>query len=69
MDLEKLLQEAPYSLDKENKEKILTQRLVSLTQKHYSSSLNYKRMMDAIGLDFKKIQTYYDLPFLPVRIS
>jgi len=68
MNIEKLLQEAPYSLDKESKERVLTQGLVKLTKKHYSSSLNYKKMMDAIGLDYGKIKTYYDIPFLPVRM-
>lgn len=68
MDIEKLLQEAPYSLSKESKEKLLTQGLIKLTRKHYSSCLYYKKMMDAIGLDYEKIKTYYDLPFLPVRM-
>ena len=68
MDIDKLLQEQPYSLNKENKEKVLTRELIKLTQKHYSSSINYQKMMNAIGLDYKKIRSYYDIPFLPVRM-
>lgn len=63
-----LLQEDPYSLDKDSKEKLLTEGLVELTRKHYVASTHYKRMMDAIGLNIEAIKTYYDLPFLPVRM-
>ena len=58
MDLDKLLQETPYSLDSRNKELLLTEGLVELTKKHYSSSHNYRKMMDAVGLDYNKIKTY-----------
>jgi|ERR1035437_1106275 phenylacetate-coenzyme A ligase PaaK-like adenylate-forming protein len=68
MDIEELLNENPYLLDKNSKEKLLTQGLVELTRKHYAGSFHYKRMMDAIGLDISKINSYYDLPFLPVRM-
>lgn len=68
MHIEELLNENPYSLDKVSKEKLLTQGLVELTRKHYAGSVHYKKMMDAIGLDFSKIVSYYDIPFLPVRM-
>ena len=68
MDIEELLNENPYLLDKNSKEKLLTQGLVELTKKHYARSVHYKKMMDAIGLDISKVNTYYDLPFLPVRM-
>ena len=68
MDIEDLMNINPYLLDKNDKEKLLTQGLVGLTRKHYAGSVHYKQMMDAIGLDFSKIKSYYDLPFLPVRM-
>lgn len=68
MYIEELLKESPYFLDKNSKEKLLTNGLVELTKKHYIGSLLYRKMMDAIGLDLSKINTYYDLPFLPVRM-
>jgi len=68
MDINIILQDDPYSLDKARKEKLLTKGLVELTRKHYATSLYYKKMMDSIGLDYEKIQTFHDLPFLPVRM-
>jgi phenylacetate-coenzyme A ligase PaaK-like adenylate-forming protein len=68
MDIEELLNKNPYLLDKNSKEKLLTQGLVELTKKHCVRSVHYKKMMDAIGLDISKVNSYYDLPFLPVRM-
>lgn len=68
MNIDKLLQEEPYSLEKKNKEKLLTQGLSELTEKHYSASPHYQKMMDAMGLNISKIKSYYDIPFLPVRM-
>lgn len=68
MDINLLLQEGPYSLDKTSKGRCLTEGLVELTRKHYNASLNYKRMMDSIGLDLSKVSSYEDLPFIPVRM-
>jgi phenylacetate-coenzyme A ligase PaaK-like adenylate-forming protein len=68
MYIEKLLEESPYFLEKSCKEKLLTSGLIELTKKHYLGSNLYKKMMDAIGLDLSKIKSYYDLPFLPVRL-
>ena len=68
MNIDKLLQEEPYSLEKKNKEILLTQGLAELTEKHYSTSPHYQKMMDAMGLNISKIKSYYDIPFLPVRM-
>jgi phenylacetate-coenzyme A ligase PaaK-like adenylate-forming protein len=68
MDIEELLLIEPYSLTKDQKTELLTTELKKLTNLHYYHSEKYKRMMDAIGLNIETIKTYYDLPFLPVRM-
>lgn len=68
MDIEELLLIEPYSLTKDQKAELLTTELKKLTNLHYRNSEKYKRMMDAIGLNIETIKTYYDLPFLPVRM-
>jgi len=68
MDIEELLLIEPYSLAKDQKAELLTTELKKLTNLHYHNSEKYKRMMDAIGLNIETIKTYYDLPFLPVRM-
>ena len=68
VNLEELIQIEPYSLTHAEKEDVLTIGLKELTKVHYQKSEKYKRMMDAIGLKIDKISSYYDLPFLPVRM-
>lgn len=68
MDFDELLQISPYSLDKNEKEKILTSRLVELTRHHKKNCLEYNCILDSIGFNFDKIKSYKDIPFLPVRL-
>lgn len=68
MTFEEILQIPPYSLDKEEKEKLLTNRLLELTEKHKDSCKEYSKILDSIEYKKENIKTYKDLPFLPVRL-
>lgn len=68
MTFDEILSYPPYSMDKEEKERVLTERLVELTALHMDSCSEYKSMMESIGYDTKKVTSYKDLPFLPVRL-
>lgn len=68
MTFEEILQIEPYSLSKAEKDKLLTDRLVQLTEMHKEQCSDYSHMLDAIGYSKKKIKSYIDLPFLPVRM-
>lgn len=68
MNYDEILEKEPFSVEKEDKEKLLTQRLTDLTKKHLKNCSEYKNMMDIIGFDIKNIKSYYDIPFLPVRL-
>lgn len=68
MTFEEILQIPPYSLNKEEKEELLTQRLLELTEKHKEDCKEYSQILNSIGYDKDKIKTYKDLPFLPVRL-
>ena len=68
MTFEKILTIPPYSLNKIEKNKLLTERLVELTKLHQEKCPEYKRILDAIGFDFENVESYMDLPFLPVRL-
>ena len=68
MTIEEIINIPPFSLDEKEKEKMLTERLVELTNHHREKCPSYKNMLDAIGYDEKKIKSYKDLPFLPVRL-
>lgn len=68
MDYSEIINIAPYSLGKEEKTKLLTERIKELTIHHRENCLEYRKMLDSIGFDVKKADTYYDYPFLPVRL-
>lgn len=59
---------SPYSLNKKDKYEFLNTCLSQLTVHHYTNCENYKRIMDSIGFDVENIKSYYDIPFLPVRL-
>lgn len=65
---DEILNIAPYSLDKREKEKLLSENFIALTKTHYEQCENYKKMLDALGVELDKIKSYYDLPFLPVSL-
>lgn len=58
MDINEILEIAPYSLSKEEKHKLLNERLQELTHKHYEKCPEYRRMMDAAGLDVENFPDY-----------
>ena len=68
MTFEEILNIPPYSLNKDEKEKLLTERLVELTTIHQENCLEYARILESINFDINKVKSYKDLPFLPVRL-
>ena len=68
LSFDELLEINPYSLDKEQKERFLTESLKKLTQHHIQNCPEYKKMMKGIGYDENKAKTYENLPFLPVSL-
>lgn len=55
-------------MDKEEKEKLLTEWLVDLTKLHQEKCPEYERILEAIDFDVDKVTSYKELPFLPVRL-
>lgn len=65
---EDLLKIPPYSFEKEEKEKILTERLVELTELHKQKCPEYGKILNSMDYDTGRVSSYKDLPFLPVRL-
>jgi len=65
---EEILQIPPFSLDKREKEKVLTEQLLELTNSHIATCPEYSAMMRGIGFNADKCGSYYDIPFLPVSL-
>lgn len=66
--LEDMIDVSPFSLQKQEKEKIFTECLNQLTQYHYENCPPYHRILDM--LHFNLIIEYLigDMPFFPVRL-
>ncbi len=65
---EEILNYKPFEVNKQEKEKLLTKRLLDLTLFHYENCLEYRNMLDAVNFSADKIVSYKDLPFLPVSL-
>ncbi len=68
MPIDSFFEIQPYSLDEVEKEQLLTERLKELTLLHGEKCEEYRGMLEAIGFDADKVNSYKDLPFLPVRL-
>lgn len=68
MEFSEILEVKPYSLDKKQKQELLGIRLRELTQKHYESCKEYRRVLDVLGYKPQEGKNQEDCPFLPVRM-
>ncbi len=68
MTFDEIINISPYSLNEVEKEKMLTERLIELTRMHRENCPEYNRILQAINFDADKVNSYKDLPFLPVRL-
>ena len=68
MTYEEILGISPYSLNAKEKEKLLTQRLLELTEIHQANCPEYAGILSSISYDRSQVNTYRDIPFLPVRL-
>lgn len=58
----------PYSLKREEKESLLLERLVELTEHHRANCPAYRRILDSISYHSAQMTSCRDIPFLPVRL-
>lgn len=65
---EEILNIAPFSLNSEEKSRLLSGKLCELTRFHYNNCEKYKKILDVLNFDVKKSVKYTDLPFIPVRM-
>ncbi len=68
VDYNDILNIPPYSMDKNQKHKFLTDILKELSFHHYHNCNEYAKIIDGFGVSLDQINSYYDIPFLPVRL-
>ena len=67
-EFDEILKISPFSLEKTDKEKLLTERLSALTKYHIENCPLYASMTRAVHFDINECDSYYDIPFLPVSL-
>jgi hypothetical protein len=68
MLLNKVFEAIQYSLDKENKQTIMTDLLFELDSFHFLHSSDYKTIVENIFGGNREIKSIEDLPFIPVSV-
>lgn len=68
MDYTEIIQLEPYGVGREDKRRLLTDKLTELTALHAEKCPPYARMLRTVGFDAARIDSYEQLPFLPVRL-
>lgn len=68
IEYEDILLIPPFSLGKKEKSRLLNEKLKQLTILHYGKCDKYKKIIDAIGINPHKIDSYYDVPFISVSL-
>lgn len=68
MKYDDIIQIPPYSLEKKEKETLLTNRLLELTELHKKNCPEYSNILKSLDYQKENIKSYKDIPFLPVRL-
>lgn len=68
MEYNEILNIPPYSLEREEKHALMTERLCELAKFHYGHCAAYRNITDMLGFDLDTVDSYEKLPFLPVRL-
>jgi phenylacetate-coenzyme A ligase PaaK-like adenylate-forming protein len=68
VDFQQLLTCQPYGLDKDEKQKLILERLNDLTDFHYHHCEEYGKVIDRICGGLREYHSVEELPFLPVSL-
>ena len=68
MSFDAFMELPPFSLDKEEKGRMMTETLVNLTKHHMDNCEAYRNMLKSIDFNVDDVKHYSELPFLPVSL-
>lgn len=66
--INQLLESSPYSYNGSAKQELLLPLLIELVKFHYDNCKEYRNILDALQTDISAINTFEQLPFLPVEL-
>jgi phenylacetate-coenzyme A ligase PaaK-like adenylate-forming protein len=67
-DLENIIDVAPFSLSREEKNELYLDGLSSLTVRHYDHCPQYRKILDTMAFDPRNVGEIAEFPFIPVRL-
>lgn len=68
MTYEEILAVPPFGVAKKEKQALLFEELLRLTEHHITRCTPYARMMETVGFSVENVRAADDIPFLPVRL-
>ena len=68
VSIDDMFEISPFSLNKAEKEILLKNKLLSLTEHHRSNCEAYAKILAAYGFNPDNVKSHYDIPFIPVRL-
>lgn len=68
VSIDDMFEISPFSLNKAEKENLLKNKLLSLTEHHRSNCEAYAKILAAYGFNPDNVESHYDIPFIPVRL-
>ena len=68
MVLDKLYDLEPYGLKHEEKEQMMFEGLLELTEHHRKHCVEYRKILEVQGAEADKWNSSSDIPFIPVRL-
>ncbi|MEF9951706.1 MAG: acyl-protein synthetase [Clostridium sp.] len=68
LDYSGFFSDNPYSLSKEKKSIALYTKFKELTQIHYERCIEYKKIIDTLGVNIDRVSEINNIPFIPVSV-
>ena len=68
VSIDDMFEISPFSLNKAEKDNLLKNKLLLLTEHHRSNCEAYAKILSAYGFNPDNVKSHYDIPFIPVRL-
>lgn len=68
VSIDDMFEISPFSLNKTEKDNLLKNKLLLLTEHHRSNCAHYAKILSAYDYNPDKVKSHYDIPFIPVRL-
>lgn len=68
VSIDDMFEISPFSLNKAEKDNLLKNKLLLLTEHHRSNCAHYAKILSAYGFNPDNVKSHYDIPFIPVRL-